>query len=161
MTCRYFRCSWHWHASTPSSNWLVTCPYAQIQLTCDVPVRPDQADMWRASSPDPRNIWRAGSLGSTDVWPASTSSSYSRRIEHPVSDAAFDSTHYVHRQTDTHRVCYVIRTPARYFFIQFENWNNDVMVTIICELRIQMKCAARGVGVESNYQLRRNARLWA
>ena len=35
------------------------------------------------------------------------------------------------------------------------------MVTIICELRIQMKCAARGVGVESNYQLRRNARLWA
>jgi len=35
------------------------------------------------------------------------------------------------------------------------------MVTIICELRIQMKCATRGVGAESNYQLRRNARLWA
>ena len=63
----------------------------------------------------------------------------------------FDCTHYIHRQTDrqtdTHRVCYVIRTPARYFFIQFENWNNDVTVTIICELRIQMKCAPRGVGL--------------
>jgi hypothetical protein len=73
----------------------------------------------------------------------------------------FNCTHYVRRQTDTHRVCYVIRTPARYFFIQFENWSNDVMVTIICELRIQMKCAARRGGVESNYQLCRNARLWA